>query len=64
MRLLSGSVYTMMLAIALNYAAREPFPTINPALLYSGEIAMGYALSDNSSSVELFYKFFSLASHW
>ena len=28
---------------ALNYVAREPFPTTSPASLYSGEVAMHYA---------------------
>lgn len=30
-------------ARALNYLAREPFPTTSPAFLYSGEVAMHYA---------------------
>ena len=30
-------------ARALNYLAREPFPTTNPASLYAGEVAMHYA---------------------
>jgi hypothetical protein len=30
-------------AMALNYVAREPFPTTSPASLYSGEVAMHYA---------------------
>ena len=30
-------------ARALNYLAREPFPTTSPASLYSGEVAMHYA---------------------
>ncbi len=64
-------------AIALSYAAMEPFPTINPALLYSGEIAMGYVLGDkysydgwldrvfqhdDSFLAKLFCKFFSLVT--
>lgn len=28
---------------ALNYVAREPFPTTSPASLYSGEVAMHYS---------------------
>ena len=32
-------------ARALNYLAREPFPTTSPASLYSGEVAMHYATS-------------------
>ena len=30
-------------AMALNYLAREPFPTTSPASLFSGEVAMWYA---------------------
>ncbi|ORU90817.1 MAG: hypothetical protein A6F71_07655 [Cycloclasticus sp. symbiont of Poecilosclerida sp. M] len=34
-------------ATALNYVAREPFPTTSFASLYSGEVAMYYALSQS-----------------
>ncbi len=31
-------------AMSLNYLSREPFPTTSPACLYTGEVAMYYAL--------------------
>ena len=52
-------------AIGLNYLAREPFPTIDPARLYSGEITMGYALGNEpvgSVQIKLFDDFLSLVT--